>query len=299
MSASVGISGELIQIWVPASASGNLFARETREGGAAFAKTQTQEPYSATVTITGPASRSERSLPLLNATFPKVQTLPGGGIFLVAPRCLRHEDGPPEMNAHIFGLDGSVREFCLGDGIQHVQTDSLGRIWVGYFDEGVYGNFGWGIPEGPQPLGAAGLVCFDQTGKATWEFAPPNGMDYISDCYALNVAEDCVWASYYTDFPIIRVDAQGKVDAWRTDLAGTRQLAISDASVLAFGGYREHRTDCYLLSLGVESAEIVADVRLLFPESVEFQKALVIGRGRFLYVVEHDTLFTFEVPSAS
>ena len=40
-----------------------------------------------------------------------------------------------------------------------MQVDSLGRIWVSYADEGVYGNFGWGQP-GPPPVGAAGLVCF-------------------------------------------------------------------------------------------------------------------------------------------
>jgi hypothetical protein len=31
------------------------------------------------------------------------------------------------------------REFLLGDGIEDVQTDRKGHIWVAYFDEGVFG----------------------------------------------------------------------------------------------------------------------------------------------------------------
>jgi hypothetical protein len=32
----------------------------------------------------------------------------------------------------------------FGDDIAHVQATDTGEIWVGYFDEGVYGNYGWG-----------------------------------------------------------------------------------------------------------------------------------------------------------
>jgi hypothetical protein len=201
------------------------------------------------------------------------------------------------MNALVFDAHGGVREFCLGDGIQHVQIDRLGRIWVGYFDEGVFGNFGWGISGASQPLGAAGLVCYDQYGRATWEYSPSDGLEYIADCYALNVAEEYVWACYYTDFPIIRIDPQGRVDGWRTDLSGPRELAVEGTSVLSFGGYSGHRTDCVLLRLGKDRAEVRADVKLRLPDSVDLDKAYVKGRGAMLHVVDNHTLFTFRVPS--
>ena len=56
-------------------------------------------------------------------------------------------------------------------------------------------NFGW-----QDPLGAAGLSCFSDTGQKLWDFRPPEGFDYISDCYALNVCRNGVWA-YYSFMP--------------------------------------------------------------------------------------------------
>lgn len=35
-----------------------------------------------------------------------------------------------------------------------------GRIVTSYFDEGIFGNFGW-----DQPLGASGLVVWDEQGR--------------------------------------------------------------------------------------------------------------------------------------
>jgi len=74
----------------------------------------------------------------LTATFPKIEILPGGEILVVASRCFRNPDGGHEMNAKVYGPDGKQnREFLLGDGINHIQTDAEGRICVGYFDEGI------------------------------------------------------------------------------------------------------------------------------------------------------------------
>jgi len=86
----------------------------------------------------------------------------------------------------VYDEDGLlVREFLLGDGIQDVQATEDGKIWVSYFDEGVYGNFGWGNPGGPSPIGASGLIRFDRAGAIEWEFDPPANVEPIDDCYAL------------------------------------------------------------------------------------------------------------------
>ena len=40
-------------------------------------------------------------------------------------------------------------------------THTLDRqVWVGYFDEGIYGNYGWGRAESEEPVGAYGIVRF-------------------------------------------------------------------------------------------------------------------------------------------
>lgn len=296
VSTNVSANGEVIQMWVPAEVEDHLFSVEEEPGWATFPATHTEEPYSATVVISGPAGVRERALPPLAATFPMVQTLPGGEILVVAPRCVHFEDGSHELNARIFGLDGTFREFCLGDGIQHVQTDVSGRIWVGYFDEGVCGNYGWGGSDGPEPLGSAGLVCYDQTGKPTWKF-PSSNLHSILDCYALNVSGDCVWACTFTDFPIVRIDGRGEVRAWQTDLRGPTQLVIAENAVVVFGGYGAHATDCVLLKLGKDRAEAVADIKLLLPDSVDLKEARVIGRGEIVHVFANGILIAFTFPS--
>ena len=86
-----------------------------------------------------------------------VQPLPDGGYLVARSRCAWTPKGP-EKNAVVVDSTGRVvRRGTLGDGIAHLQADRDGRIWVGYFDEGIAGNLGWGF-DGPEPLGASGLV---------------------------------------------------------------------------------------------------------------------------------------------
>ncbi len=296
VSTHIAWNGDVLQLWVPESAVESLFAHDEREGWASFPKTHTDQPYSATLVVTGPTGQSQRTLPLLTATLPIVQLLPGGATLVVAPRCAHLQDGIGELNARIVDADGFACDFCLGDGILHVQTGSDGRIWAGYFDEGVFGNFGWGIGMGPEPLGSAGLVCYDRAGKPIWKYTRPEGLPPIADCYALNVTDDCVWACYYTDFPIVRIDSQGEVTGWETDLRGPRAIAVSGTSVLAFGGYFEHAADCALLTLAEGYAEKLAGVTLRLPGSVDLEKTLVLARGPILYVIDHEEVFRFAVP---
>jgi hypothetical protein len=73
-----------------------------------------------------------------------IQPLTHDSVLVVDCRCEWRPDGP-ELNAAIFGLDGAIsRRGCLGDGISGLQLSESGTIWAGYFDEGVFGNLGWG-----------------------------------------------------------------------------------------------------------------------------------------------------------
>jgi hypothetical protein len=292
VSTSIGPAGEAIRLLVPEMTARLVFATEEQAGWASFPKTHTQEPYSAKAQIVSASGSSEREVPVLTATYPLVQTLPGGAILVVSSRCQRMQDGTVELNAKIFTREGFLEaEFCLGDGIEHVQSDSMGRIWVGYFDEGVYGNFGWG--RDATPLGAAGLVCFDREGKKLWDFEPPEGFDSISDCYGLNVAEENVWACYYTDFPIVRIGSRGRVEGWSTNLSGPRQFAVSDHSVLVYGGYGDQKDECKLLRLGNGRADHVMEVKLMLPDGVDLGQCKVLGRDRVLHVFSSAHWYTF------
>ncbi|MBS1806098.1 MAG: hypothetical protein JST28_22370 [Acidobacteria bacterium] len=216
---------------------------------------------------------------------------------VASPRCHKSNDGSVELNAWVFGPDGEVKkQFCLGDGIEHIAIDPKSHIWAGYSDEGVYGNYGWGTTSENLPVGASGLVCFDNDGQRLWEYEPPDGLDNISDCYVLNCAEDVVWLCTYTDFPIVCIDGDLAIKAWRSDLAGPKQIAVNGNMILAYGGYGEKAWDCSLLRLSECRAETISQVRLLLPGSANLKEATVIGRGKFLNLINDGIWYRFEVP---
>jgi len=216
---------------------------------------------------------------------------PNGDTLVVATRCERFQDGTHELNATTYGTNGEVvRQFLLGDGIEHAQIDPSGNIWVGYFDEGVFGNYGWGHSN--DRFGAAGLSCFNDKGEKLWDFQPPAGCDSISDCYALNVSRDGTWVCYYTDLPLVRIDSKWNPRAWRTETSGGRELAVHGKHILHFGGYGEQRTSCRLLRLDEEAAQFVSQVTLLLPSEVDLSKS-VIGRDDKLHVFFNDSCYIF------
>lgn len=127
------------------------------------------------------------------------QLLPGPSFQLLSPLPAfdRFPDGrwlvaavrSDEANGRILGPDGDERNrIRLGDGIMHMQIDETGLIWVGWFDEGVFGNEGWRTPGRKWPPSGFGLAAFSEKGELTsWAADPPKGSE-IADCYALNVA---------------------------------------------------------------------------------------------------------------
>jgi hypothetical protein len=118
-----------------------------------------------------------------------VQRLPDG-FLLAGARCWWRRTGVEE-NAATYDWSGRlVRRFTLGDGIADVRTTPNGRVWVSYFDEGIFGNRGWNHP-GPPSLGEPGCVGFDSTGVIRARFdGDTAGAGPIADVYALNVAGD-------------------------------------------------------------------------------------------------------------
>lgn len=116
-----------------------------------------------------------------------------------------------------------VAEAQFGRGIAHVLTTPTGYIWVGYLDEGVFGNGG---------PGAHGLVRFAADLSVDW--LCPEGL--ISDCYTLNVADETAWTCPYADFPVLRVK-DGAVREWRNPLAGAHGLLVHGSRIALVSGY--------------------------------------------------------------
>lgn len=239
VSVGAGVRGP-VALWAAEDDAPQLVASETGAGGATFPLTRARVPVPVGLAEYADGSTTPTSvtaLPALDLTHPFVQRLPGGRWLVVGGRCRWREEGA-EQNALVIDPAGNVTgRGCLGDGIAQLQVAQDGTIWAGYFDEGVFGNFGWGHP-GPEPLGAGGIAAWSETLSKRWELDPVEGL--VADCYALNVAADAVWACPYTDFPVVRIsEFREHVYATPNDVSGPRGVVVADGTIGVLGSYKK------------------------------------------------------------
>ncbi|WP_305788189.1 hypothetical protein [Symbioplanes lichenis] len=282
--ASVGPEGEAVAVWTAAADREALTSVTVQPGWATFPDPRAAYPAGTRVTVQSAAGLREvriAAMPLAHVT---AQPLPGGRMLLVGARCRWRPEGP-DRNAIVYDAEGApVGEHVFGDGIQHLLTTPSGGIWAGYFDEGVFGNKGWGGP-GPAPVGSCGLIRFGPGGEQEWRFGGPDGVPYIDDCYALNVAGETVWACYYSDFPLVRV-RDGRITVWSNDLArGAQALLADDHRVALIGGYGGRHNRVVAGELGDDALRETRRFRLALPDGRPLSaRARVVGRGPDLHV---------------
>jgi hypothetical protein len=289
VASSIGPNGEACLLLVDPVYEKTPFGREERKGFASFPISKLENHYPATFVRFDGGVLQQTELPEVDITFPAVQPLPNGEILLVGARC-HYRDGNPEQNAAIHDSQGRVaRRFVLGDGIADVQTTKDGMIWVSYFDEGVFGNYGW-----DKPMGSAGLVSYDLRGRVVWAFEPPDGLDAIADCYALNVAHDAAWAYYYTDFPVVQVQA-GKVRAWKNQIGGANALAVDGRRLVLWGGYGDKQSRCVFQEIAGDSLVNSSELIVRFPTGVDPMPIRVRGRGSTLHAFVENSWLAFSL----
>ena len=234
--------------------------------------------------ITGHGSVIETELAVEH---PQLQPLPDGQVLVVQPRCRWSSKGVAP-NAFVLDQDGQVvRSGVFGDGIQHVATTPSGQTWVGYFDEGILGNLGWGFDPGPAPIGAHGLLRFDENLDLAWEFPLDTPFDVIEDCYSLNVDGEVAWACYYSEFPVVRIEA-GQVVGWTTVDAHGPITLVSDGRHCALVCHGHFEVG-ELSSDGVFT--VVRETALALPEG----PVSLIGRGDTLHILDERTHYKVDL----
>jgi len=268
--------------------------------------------YRATLLRVSPDGQDARAARVdLDLVASRVQPLDDGGYLVASSRCARYTDGTHELNGAVLAADGrELRRVLLGDGIGELQVDRNGGIWVGYFDEGVFGNLGW-----DKPVGAPGLIRFAQTGDALWKY--PQGFEHppqgdvmrnqvglsvpppIDDCYAMNVAYDAVWICPYSDFPLVRIGFDGATRSWPPiGVDGPGAFAVADGRVLMFGGYRSNG-DLRRVVVGDVADDVVRPVQefdLVGPDGTPLDaNPRVEGRGPTLHVLAGTTWSRLDV----
>lgn len=197
-----------------------------------FPPVQTKECYDYKAIILSKGNTKEVLLKNQKWNYHFIQPIDDYNILLVCARSHLYENGTFDRNARVFDSAGNlVRAFLLGDGIQNVFVTEKNNIWTSYFDEGIFGNYGWG-----QPIGSEGLRCWDSSGNALYQY-PNIESHFISDCYALNVISDHeVYFYFYTDFELGRY-YEGSIDYIKPDVEGADGFSIYEDYVLFRGGY--------------------------------------------------------------
>lgn len=228
---SLGHDGTVTTLWLRKTEREAATARVTAEHGAVFPVSRSARPISYVVHLWHPAGQRVIRLDPCDAAFPFVARLASTGhILIVGARCAVTREGP-EYNAFMFDDDGTlVRRGVMGDGISHVCVDATDSIWAGYFDEGIFGNFGWG-GDGPEPLGSPGIVRFNSRFDVTWA-APQTAETAMADVYAMTTHGADVIACPYDSFRLL-MTRDGTLEA-RGQGAPCNQLLVLDDAVALF-----------------------------------------------------------------
>ncbi len=254
-----------------------------RESNGMFARTQSDAPR--TLRVLGPDLEIVVADQLWNPHH--VRPLPAGHWLLVCGRCRRFPDGTTDLNARVVDSSGSlVREFVLGDGIADVQTTRSGDIVVSYFDEGIFGNFGWS-----EPMGASGAIRFGADGSKLHDLVPTGEP---ADMYAMNVVSDeQTWLSWYTDFPICRADGDGRSTEWDSGIPASALAVWKDRAFLV-GAYDKFNqlTEVRLRDGG--ETKVVRKWKLRLPDERKSARPVMFGRGPTLFATLGNKLYRLD-----
>ncbi|GAA3378320.1 hypothetical protein GCM10020367_57370 [Streptomyces sannanensis] len=231
------------------------------------------DPYDAVVVTADDGGIQETHLSAALPRRPALDALPDGGFVLADCRSRKDEE-----HAQVFDALGRPSwTFRLGDGIEHLIADEAGELWVGYFDEGVYGD---------DPLSSPGLRRFSCTGEPLWQFQPGPGPMDMSDCYALNVGSRAAWACPYTHFPLLEIRADERVKVRTTPVKGPKGLAVHGERVTFFGGYQDEHDRLTHGRLTDTSVEPAGYGQLVRPDGSGLGRRQVVCRGPRIYVRE-------------
>ncbi len=275
-------------------ALGTLDYRFENTGGASFAKTVPDRSQSYRVVgLSGSQPVLDVAIQAEKFNIHDIQPL-ADELLLVCSRSRYKSRDNFEKNGRVYTRDGTLtREILLGDGIQSVQTTAEGVIWTSFFDEGVFGNYGWS-----NPVGASGLVAWDSAGNKIYEFQPSAGLDSICDCYALNVeSADDVWLYYYTQFPLVHLHRREIASFWQMPEKGSDAFAICAGHALFRGGYKDR--DVYrLFSLRrTGRVEFVEEITFGDREGNPLVADRVVGRGDAIHFTCDSYLYRVDIPT--
>jgi hypothetical protein len=162
----------------------------------------------------------------------------------------------------------------FGHGLQHVQANFSGDIWVGYSDVGIHSSW--------CELGEPGLVRFDAQLNQIWSYSFDSIDHAMSHC-ALNVEDELAVAYFNQEFQIARI-RQYSIEHWSTGHAGAMAILMRGDACALVGGYGADLRKVAIGALVDGRFERVKSERILLPGSTkEVASRPLEGRGQELH----------------
>jgi hypothetical protein len=292
LSFDVGPSGDALTAWASVDGHARLSGRSSvNPSEPSFL---ISSPVDVAVVEHGPNSDAVAVLRNVSTSFPTVHGLPDG-FLVVGSRC-RWTTESVDHNALQYNRSGTVTATAVfGDGIQHVGVTTSGGAWVGYFDEGVFGNMGWGGP-GPPPVGRFGLNYFD-SGLHLAAHAP---LEYeIADCYAMNVVDQSVYVCTYSEWEISMLSPDGAYRRWSNEVAGASGILVAHEVAALIGGYNDARDRLVIGELTDDQFAPLRTAALRVNGRSPSDGCHWVSRGPDLHVLQDDSWFRWSLPRRS
>lgn len=271
--------------------------RVVQDGWATFFKTQPDVPQDYTLCVWR-NGRQVRQVRIADEPFNVTDAQPlGEGYLLSCPRCRRESDTQIEKNGRIYDAAGRLASgIVLGDGINCMLATRDAEIWVGYSDEGIFGNVGGGNFGWDEPLGKSGLVKWNRRGEKLYEYAPPDEASAICDCYAMTIdAVGDLWCYYYDAFRILCIRENGRVQQWDCAIRHAHTMAVAWPYVALLGNAGDDYA-CQLVKLeGHGNSRLAGAFTLRTPEGHAITEGRVAAYGSRIHILHDKHVYSLDV----
>ncbi|MFS0687997.1 hypothetical protein AB1K89_01950 [Sporosarcina sp. 179-K 8C2 HS] len=256
-----------------------------------FPATVTEESYSYHVVHLKDGQKTVLHLPNEKWNYHYIQPIDDGHFLLVGARSYYHDPQNIEENARVYDNNGQlIRSFCLGDGIKHVYVDGNQKIWTGYFDEGVHGNYGW-----KEPIGSSGLVGWNASGQKI-DSLEEDREYFIFECLALNGdTEGRIWFFFSIDSKI-GVRQERRTRYYSPEGMGFQSFAVNGDKIVAYED-RWGRRSLFELQRKGDEFKVVHDIELIKLDGTPVKPQLVNNRESKLLFLDGDELYIYEAGS--
>ncbi len=293
---SVDANGNALVLTANKDDQAKASEKETR-GIGIFPKSRSASDLAFSLVVQSGAGAETFSLPATNITFPYVDLFSDGGCVLVGARSSWRSKDDFDLNGALIERGSTVaKRVCFGDGVENVGVDRKDRIWISYFDEGVFGNFGWSHP-GPTGLGAGGINCFDRTGQLLWQHNREDATEHIDDCYAMNVSPLGVWFYFYTAFKVAKVTEDFSVEYFDTPISGSHSFVTDGRRFVFSSQYREPSTTFHATNLYKGKLVHRRKLSLSLPAGIKADQIKMTARGDKLHVFAEKDWIVYDLGS--